>query len=132
MAGRSQGLKKPIKENYQGLQYHLSIQEKKFYLFVSLSGKLFIEYEDLLAFQKKITVFHEKQKPIVCDLAGVTYVNSRGLKEIIAIHKKGMAQGLRLFIAGASSSVQEVFTVMSLPKEICFVRSLSEAIRMMQ
>lgn len=46
---------------------------------------------------------------LVVDLAGVTFMDSAGLGVLVGAHKRALADGLRLQLAGPSASVEKLF-----------------------
>lgn len=58
---------------------------------------------------------------LVLDLAGVSFMDSTGLKVLLALHKRAQVAGGRLLLAGPTRTVLRVLTVTGLDQafEIC-------------
>lgn len=65
---------------------------------------------------------------LVLDMASVEYINSAGLREIVAVFKSVRAQGGDLRLAAASSRVREVFEVSGLASLFSMHGTIAEAV----
>ena len=118
-------------KKYEGKGSNFTITEQDGSTIIALSGKIFTEYDDLLIFQEHVVDVYKNKTNVVFDLSGVAYINSRGIKEIISLHKNRLEAGLQLIIAEPKTSVKEVLEAMNLSDEIRLVPTLKVALELL-
>jgi anti-anti-sigma factor len=61
-----------------------------------------------------LTAMQEIGPSLVLDLSGVTFMDSTGLKVLLAVHQRAQLAGGRLVLAGATRSVKRVVSITGL------------------
>jgi anti-anti-sigma factor len=61
-----------------------------------------------------LTAMREISPSMVLDLSGVTFMDSSGLKVLLAVNQRAQLAGGRLVLAGATRSVQRVVSITGL------------------
>jgi anti-anti-sigma factor len=61
-----------------------------------------------------LTAMREIGPSLVLDLSGVTFMDSTGLKVLLAVHQRALLAGGRLVLAGATRPVQRVVSITGL------------------
>jgi anti-anti-sigma factor len=61
-----------------------------------------------------LSAMREIGPSLVLDLSGVTFMDSTGLKVLLAVHQRAQLAGGRLVLAGATRSVQRVVSITGL------------------
>ena len=69
----------------------------------------------------------ETDRYLIVDLAGVAYMNSSGLRVILAMAKQLKAQGGRALVCGLSTPLHQMFTVSGFDKVIHIAKSRERA-----
>ena len=69
----------------------------------------------------------ETDRYLMIDLAGVTYMNSSGLRVILTMAKRLKAQGGRGLVCGLSTALYQMFTVSGFDKVIHIAKSRERA-----
>lgn len=114
-------------EKVKGKEAAVSLEERENVFMISLSGKTFSEYDDLTLFRSFIERLYKKKGHVLFDLSKVTYLNSRGLKEIISLHNHLVKTKHYSLICGVTASTKEVIMAINLPKKIPLFFSKEEA-----
>lgn len=80
---------------------------------VHLKGRIIYESENYL--KTEIEKLIEKEgKPLVLDLAELSYINSSGLGILINLLKRNKGMGGDLYLASPSKEIRELFRITSL------------------
>ncbi|MCY4305855.1 MAG: STAS domain-containing protein [Aestuariivita sp.] len=80
-------------------------------------------------FEEQVTAtIQEKGGPLVCDLAGVTYISSAGLRSILVVAKRLAKEGNFFTVCGHTGTVAEVFRISGFEKIIPMHKTRDEAL----
>ena len=80
-------------------------------------------------FEEKVTATIEgSDRPLVCDLAGVSYISSAGLRSILVVAKRLSKEGNFFTVCGQTGTVAEVFRISGFEKIIPMHKSREDAI----
>lgn len=75
-----------------------------------------------------LTAMQEIGPSLVLDLSGVTFMDSTGLKVLLAVHQRAQLAGGRLVLAAATRSVQRVVSITGLDETFEARDSVEEAV----
>lgn len=75
-----------------------------------------------------VAAMHENGPKVVLDLAGVTFMDSTGLKVLLAVHKRAELSGGRLVLASPTRSVSKVISVTGLDQTFLLCETLEAAV----
>jgi anti-sigma B factor antagonist len=75
-----------------------------------------------------VTAMQQSGPDLVLDLADVSFMDSTGLKVLLATHKRVQLDGGHLALAAAGRSVRKVLTVTGLDQTFLMVETVDEAV----
>jgi anti-sigma B factor antagonist len=94
---------------------------------VVLRGKIMLGLESQQVEDQIAGLLRQGKKRIICDLSGVTHIDSTGIGRFISSLNMVMQAGARLLMAGAEGSVRKAFHVTLLDTVFQFFASVEEA-----
>jgi anti-anti-sigma factor len=75
-----------------------------------------------------VAALHEAGPDVVLDLSQVTFMDSTGLKVLLAAHRRAQLAGGHLALAGAGRSVLKVLTITGLDRTFLLAETVDGAI----
>lgn len=72
---------------------------------------------------------HESAPLVVLDLRAITFLDTSGLRLVIGAHQRAEQAGVRLVLVRGRESVQRIFEVVDLERELPFVDDPDDALR---
>ncbi|WLR51857.1 STAS domain-containing protein [Bacillus tianshenii] len=91
------------------------IRENEDGIIFVLSGKIYADEATILR-EKILEYLENSNQHIICDLTGVTYIDSAGLGVLVAVHKRTKENNRTLIIKGLNGMVKEMFELTRLTK----------------
>ena len=96
---------------------------------ISLDGDLDIAATPLLT--SRLTGC-DPERDLVVDVARVTFIDSAGLRELIAAHRRHTAHGSRIVLVGADPKVRRLMTITGLDVILPMAASHAQALQLVQ
>ena len=94
---------------------------------VVISGRIMLGAESLRVEEEIAELIRQGTRRIICDLSGVTHIDSTGIGRFISSLNLAMKAGATLLMAGATGAVRQAFHITLLDTVFKFYPTLDEA-----